>query len=235
MASGLTEGRCRILALHSAGDGAVALLAAQGQVVAGRRIEGNRAAIRLTAAVQELLTETGWRPGDLDRIAVCTGPGSFTGIKVGLATALGLSLAAGVPIVGVGSLEVLAVQAPGSVEVTVLLPAGRSELYVARFGPSQGPSSPQRPGLEPASLVAPARLLPALDGRTVLHLGCGPLLESVQTACTLLEADAGRLAHDLALLGALRHPQPLGRIPPPLYLRRTWAEEARDRKAGATG
>ena len=63
---------------------------------------------RLAPLVAETVAEAGLRPTDFDRIAVTTGPGSFTGVRVGLAFARGLALAIGRPCVGVSTLEALA-------------------------------------------------------------------------------------------------------------------------------
>jgi tRNA threonylcarbamoyl adenosine modification protein YeaZ len=63
---------------------------------------------RLMPMVEEILQETGKTPVDLDGIAVCTGPGNFTGIRIAVAAARGLALSLGIPAIGVSRLEALA-------------------------------------------------------------------------------------------------------------------------------
>lgn len=62
----------------------------------------------LTPALEELLREVGWSPSSLEALVVAAGPGSFTGLRVGMAAAKGLALACGAPVVSVDSLEALA-------------------------------------------------------------------------------------------------------------------------------
>ena len=69
---------------------------------------GKGHAERLMGVVAEVLTEAGASYADLGRIAVAVGPGSFTGLRVGVAAARGLSLALAVPAVGIGTLDALA-------------------------------------------------------------------------------------------------------------------------------
>src|SRR5699024_3708924 len=66
--------------------------------------------VRLMPAIDQLMRETGMTPDLLDKIAVAKGPGSFTGVRIGLATAKAMAWSLEIPIVGVSSLEVLAYQ-----------------------------------------------------------------------------------------------------------------------------
>ncbi len=85
-------------------------------------------------AAARLLEKRGWRPGDLDLLAVGLGPGSFTGVRVGLAFVKGLALASGRPVVGVPSLEALARNAPADAPaVATLVDARWGEAYLAVF------------------------------------------------------------------------------------------------------
>jgi tRNA threonylcarbamoyl adenosine modification protein YeaZ len=94
-----------------------------------------RSSEELLPAIGALLARLGKRLTDLDRIAVCTGPGSFTGLRVGMATAWGLSRGSGVAVEGVSTLEALAEAARGSGgdSVAAALDAGREEVILASY------------------------------------------------------------------------------------------------------
>jgi len=114
-----------ILGINTAGDACEAALVRDGTTVAERSepmTQGHDA--RLAPLVDELMRKTGIAFAALDRIAVVVGPGSFTGIRVGVAFARGLSLSLDIPSVGVTSLEALD-GLPGNGYVLGLLPAKR--------------------------------------------------------------------------------------------------------------
>jgi tRNA threonylcarbamoyl adenosine modification protein YeaZ len=81
---------------------------------------------RLLEDVDALVRQAGARPGHLDRLVVGIGPGSFTGLRVGLAAARGLALGLGLPVAGVSTLDALAAGAPGAVPV---IDARRREVF----------------------------------------------------------------------------------------------------------
>lgn len=84
----------------------------------------------LLPAVDVALRGLGLKAGDLDGYAVTTGPGSFTGLRVGLSSVQGLALASGTPCVGLPSLDVLGLQAAGAAPAVVaLVNAFREEVY----------------------------------------------------------------------------------------------------------
>ncbi|WP_417233231.1 tRNA (adenosine(37)-N6)-threonylcarbamoyltransferase complex dimerization subunit type 1 TsaB [Brevundimonas sp.] len=130
---------------------------------------------RLAGFVREAMAEAGTGFADLDRIGVTTGPGSFTGLRVGLAFAQGFGAALERPVVGISTLDALAASiapdgvAPGA--VAALIDARRGQVY-ARFwrgGVAEGPA-------EALSLEAATTRLTAL-GPGVTLVGSGaPLL-----------------------------------------------------------
>ena len=106
-----------------------------------------RSSEELLPALAALLHRLGKQLTDFARIAVCTGPGSFTGLRVGMATAWGLSRGSGVAVEGVSTLEALAEAARGSASdrVATAMDAGRGEVIVASFdiaGPRSAVHSP---------------------------------------------------------------------------------------------
>jgi tRNA threonylcarbamoyladenosine biosynthesis protein TsaB len=126
-----------ILAFDTATERATSALVGDGEVL-GERVSR---ASTLLEDVDALLRQAGAHAGDLEALAVGTGPGSFTGTRIGLAVARGLGLALGVPAAGVSTLDALAAGAPGAVPV---IDAKRREIFVP------GPR-----------VLAPAELAPA--------------------------------------------------------------------------
>jgi tRNA threonylcarbamoyladenosine biosynthesis protein TsaB len=87
-------------------------LALDGKVLAQREtLEDKSHAARLTAFIEEMLKETGLRIKDLDAIAIGKGPGSFTGLRIGVSAAKGLCYGSGLPLIAVGTLRILFKQA----------------------------------------------------------------------------------------------------------------------------
>lgn len=130
----------KILALETTdAQGSVALCVG-GEILATRRLDAERrSAQTLAPTIRDALTEFGWAPTDLDAIAVATGPGSFTGLRVGVATAKMLAWAVGAKIVGVDALEAIACEIgrlPNDEErgvVSVGIDAQRGDAAVRRF------------------------------------------------------------------------------------------------------
>jgi len=90
----------------------------------------------LMPAIDETMQRIGRQPGDLTAVAAARGPGSYTGLRVGLSVVQGLSVALGVPAYGISSLEVLAAGIPPlGVPVRTVLAAGRSRFATALFQP----------------------------------------------------------------------------------------------------
>ena len=117
-----------ILAFDTATDLATSALVDDGEVL-GERISR---AQTLLEDVDALLRQGGSSPGSIDALAVGIGPGSFTGVRVGLATARGLALALDVPVAGVSTLDALAAGAPGA---TPVIDARRREVFVLQGEP----------------------------------------------------------------------------------------------------
>ncbi len=88
-------------------------------------------ASEVLAEADELLRVAGLTPGDLDRVAVGVGPGSFTGVRIGLAAARGLALALDLPVAGVSTLDALAAGSPGAIPV---VDAKRGEIFTVVSG-----------------------------------------------------------------------------------------------------
>ncbi|WDR07039.1 tRNA (adenosine(37)-N6)-threonylcarbamoyltransferase complex dimerization subunit type 1 TsaB [Devosia rhodophyticola] len=85
------------------------------------------------ARIETLLSRNDLGYADLERIAVTTGPGSFTGLRIGLSAARGVGLARNIPVLGVPSLLAISLAATPGVPVSVLLDARRDQAYVQNF------------------------------------------------------------------------------------------------------
>jgi tRNA threonylcarbamoyladenosine biosynthesis protein TsaB len=89
---------------------------------------------RLMAAIDRLLSDAGWTARDLDGLAVTVGPGSFTGLRVGLSTVKGLALALSVPVAAVPTLDAMAAMLPfAALPVCPVLDARKREVYASRY------------------------------------------------------------------------------------------------------
>ena len=117
-----------ILAFDTATEVATSALVADREVL-GERVSR---AVTLLQDVDQLVESAGVRPDDLDALAIGIGPGSFTGVRIGLATARGLALALDLPVAGVSTLDVLAAGAPGA---TPVIDARRQEVFVLQDDP----------------------------------------------------------------------------------------------------
>lgn len=135
---------------------------------------------RLFPALGELLDRAGRAYADLDRIAVTSGPGSFTGLRIGLSAARGLGLALARPVVGVPSLLALSLAAPAGRPAAVLLDARRGEAYLQLFA-------------APGDPAGEAMLLPMAAARALVPTGA-TLLETPFVDLALLAPFAAGLA-----------------------------------------
>jgi tRNA threonylcarbamoyladenosine biosynthesis protein TsaB len=116
-----------VLALDTATDVATCALVRDGDVLGER----NSRAARVLADAQELLRQAGVELRELEGIVAGTGPGSFTGLRIGLAALRGLALALDVPVAGVSTLDALAAGRPGALPV---VDARRREVFVPGEG-----------------------------------------------------------------------------------------------------
>ena len=110
------------LAFDTATSVATSALVRDGEVLAERASK----AVRVLADAEELLERAGAEPRELSRLVAGTGPGSFTGVRIGLAAARALAFALELPLAGVSTLDALAAGAPGAVPV---VDAGRREVF----------------------------------------------------------------------------------------------------------
>lgn len=133
----------RIILIETATALCSAALAEDGKIVAYRESSEPRAHASLTAVfIKEILDERNIGAKDCDAVCVSMGPGSYTGLRVGVSTAKGLCFGAGIPLLAVGTLDILARQAieegmlpDGCRYIVPMIDARRMEVYTAIFSP----------------------------------------------------------------------------------------------------
>jgi tRNA threonylcarbamoyladenosine biosynthesis protein TsaB len=172
---------------------------------------------RIAVLAREMAAEAGVKFAGLTRIAVTVGPGSFTGLRVGLSFAKGLATALSIPCVGVNTLEALAASVEATGFVAGVLDAKMGQVYLQVFDGGKALMAPD--ALEVG--VAAARLAELWSGGPVTLVGSGaPLVADVLPGATVLTpAYADPVA--VARLAAAR-PAP-SHSPRPLYLRAPYA------------
>ena len=132
------------LAFDTATSVAGVALVRDGEVLGER----SSRAVRVLADADELLREAGLDRRELDGVVVGVGPGSFTGLRLGLATARGLAFALDLPVAGVSTLDALAAGAAGALPV---IDAGRREVFTVVNGEAAA-TAPQALELTPGTL-----------------------------------------------------------------------------------
>lgn len=164
----------RVLAIETSTSQAGVALIEDGQLVLERAsARPKQSAERLLPLIAEVLAEAGWQASTLHRLGVSIGPGSFTGLRVGIACAQGLSLGLGIPLVGVTSLQAMARGVPESIPGlrVPLLDARRAEVFAGAY--DAGPRAAERLApLAVAAELARDRLLAQLPAPLVF-IGSG--------------------------------------------------------------
>lgn len=170
---------------------------------------------RIGMIAREAATEAGVAFTDLDRIGVTVGPGSFTGLRVGLAFAKGLATALSVPCVGVTTLEAMAYGIDGF--AAAVLDARMGQVYIQVFADGVALMAPDALGVGEAA----ARLAELYSGGPATLIGSGaPLLADALSGAKVLTP----AAPDPVAIGRLAAARPAPtHSPRPLYLRAPYA------------
>ncbi|AHB48276.1 peptidase M22 [Hyphomicrobium nitrativorans NL23] len=184
-----------------------------------RMVRGH--AERLLPMVAEAMAEAPFAFSEIERIVVTTGPGTFTGQRVGIAAARAFSLATGAPVAPLSSLEVMAhtaahelgAEATGKT-LAAAVDARRDEIYVQAF------AGPEWTALDAPALLTPDVAVRMLEGRDVLAVGSGAglLAEAGRNAGVAVAARLAALEPDIRFVPEAAIV--LSKMPPkPLYLR----------------
>ena len=206
----------RLLAIDTASEACSVGVVDNGEPVIRSEVVGRGHAEILMRLIEEGMAEAGVAFADLDRIAVTVGPGSFTGLRIGIAAARGFALVTGKPAVGISTLAVHAEQARvlcGAHAVLAVLAAGRGELYGAFY--SADGSEIEPPQATSAQVLA-AKLK---DGALVAGSGSDLVVAALPMDVTVRVAHRHASVNVAALCRlAAAAPAPTA-APRPLYLR----------------
>lgn len=200
----------RVLVIDTALGACTVGLCENGRVLAERsEIMARGHSERLGGFARDVVASAGVGFDSLDRIGVTVGPGSFTGLRVGLAFALGLGQALGRPVIGLSSLQALAWSIEGgpSGPVASVIDARRGEVYLQTWLDG-GPLDPPE-----ALTIEAAKARLSTDGRDWRWAGSGAVLLAENDMWALTEPTVPALA---ALTARL---DPVDNLPRPLYLR----------------
>lgn len=217
-----------VLAIDTTTSMCSAALAEEGRLLAELSTNiANTHSQRLLPIIDTLFRETDLKPDDLDLLAVSRGPGSFTGLRIGIATVKGLGLALDIPVAGFSSLHVLAHNFGGSGLVCPVLNARRDQVYTGLFRIGKG--SPEeiisgRAVAVPALLEDLSRYKETIwfcgDGVDLVIASAGEFLEDPRPVPLHLQGNRAAALADLALKA---QSIPIDQLTP-LYLRESQAE-----------
>jgi tRNA threonylcarbamoyladenosine biosynthesis protein TsaB len=220
-----------VLALDTTTRAGSCALARDGVLVAERVSDSAEHASRLPADLMTLLDQASIGLREIDLFAVATGPGSFTGLRIGIATMQGLAFAGGKPLIGVPTFDALARQA-GDGRVATWVDAWRGEVFAAVYEGGRRLTEPV--------VARPDTVLASLQGMRTLFIGDGAMTyrdliaermngESAlaNPATPILAGAIAHLAADAAARGECPPPHAIR----PLYVRRSDAELVRDARA----
>jgi tRNA threonylcarbamoyladenosine biosynthesis protein TsaB len=235
-----------ILALDtSSAGGSAAVVAPDGAIVAERAGDASRThGRRLPAELMAVLREAGVALAEVDRLAVAVGPGSFTGLRVGIATIQGLALTGGLLVTPVSTFDALAWHARAPADavpdaIAAWVEAHRGEVFATLLAPDG------RTVLAPPTALTPGATLDAWRDALAPHarvrfLGDG----AVRYQDAIRERLGAQAAIDAAVpllagaIGCLAAAAPDGAVRPhaivPLYVRRPDVELTRDRRKAAS-
>lgn len=145
----------RVLVIDTALDACTAAVFEEGRALGVRsELMARGHSERLGGFVRDTVAEAGGGFDTLDRIGVTVGPGSFTGLRVGLAFAQGLGAALDLPVVGISTLEALAWSAGGGQGATAaVIDARRGQVYLQRFRDGVPASEPEALSIEDAAVL----------------------------------------------------------------------------------
>ncbi len=227
-----------IFALDSSGQTGGVCVLSQGEILFERTLnEGLTHSQTLLPLMQKAFAEAKISPADVSAYAVSAGPGSFTGLRIGIALAKGMALGFGTPIVPVSTLRALAVSTGLQGRIVCALNARRGQVYWAAFEQSRGNGAPLRLAKDAAGVPEDIVKSGVLDAENVFIVGDGaeicynkmsymgnvqmPQCDLWPMAVGLARVAYGKFAQGLALCASEVRPS---------YLRQSQAERERSER-----
>ena len=225
-----------ILALDTSTRGGSVAVTRDAQLLALVRGDAARShSERLPGEIAAALTEAGLQRGDIGLLAVATGPGAFTGLRIGLAAMQGLAMTLGRPVIGISALDALAAEVAGADLVAPWMDAQRGEVFAMLVDATAGRTLESPLAGDPASVLLSWRA--HLEARTAVFIGDA----TSRDATLIAAAGAGQwttrtpppLAPALARLAGVRAARGEAGLPhqlTPIYVRRPDVEIERERR-----
>ena len=227
-----------ILSLDTTTRGGSTAIARDTQLLALVRGDATRShSERLPGEIAAALSEAGLLRADIDLLAVATGPGAFTGLRIGLAAMQGLAMTLCRPVIGISALDALADEVPAGTATLVApwMDAQRGEVFAMLLDATSGRTLESPRAAPPAVVLAAWRA--HLDGHTAVFIGDA----AERDAALVAEAGAGQwstrrpppLAPALARLARIRAARGEAGLPhqlTPIYVRRPDVEIERERR-----
>ncbi len=195
----------KLLALDTSGDACSVALWHDGQVVENFEMAAQSHTQRALPMIHELLAQMSTALMEIDALAIGAGPGSFTGLRIGMGAVQGLAFAADKPVVPVGTLEALAWQAlKENAAVQVVLPALDARMGEVYWGLYQRDEDGRVAELCAPAATAPERVAEMLPSGVgpIVGTGAGWALTPLQVCATEFDAQASPRASAVAELAA---------------------------------
>ncbi|MDP3718369.1 MAG: tRNA (adenosine(37)-N6)-threonylcarbamoyltransferase complex dimerization subunit type 1 TsaB [Acidobacteriota bacterium] len=190
---------------------------------------------RLPGEIEAALDQAGLQRGDIGLLAVATGPGAFTGLRIGLAVMQGLAMTLNRAVIGISALDALAAEVEGADLVAPWMDAQRGEVFAMLLDPTTGRTLESPLAGDPAAVLLAWRV--HLEGRAAVFIGDA----TSRDAALIAAAGAGQwttrtpppLAPALARLAGMRAARGEAGLPhqlTPIYVRRPDVEIERERR-----
>jgi tRNA threonylcarbamoyladenosine biosynthesis protein TsaB len=217
----------RILLLETSSRQGQMALASGGSIITEMRLESStRRASDLAVTLERLLQEANWQAKELTQIIVGLGPGSFTGLRVGLASAKALAYAVGCEFIGVETFAAIATRSPNNGVIAIVADALQGHVFTRTYRQEGEHLEP----LTPHAVVPFATWLSELPSDCTIT---GPGASLINDSVRRILDEEFREPTPLSLLRAAQYPWAVTNdiwLAEPLYLRGSSAEEKRQRE-----
>lgn len=227
-----------LLAIDTSTDACSVALMVNGQTLSDHRLAAQRHGELVLGMVDKLMASAGVAPAQLDALIFGQGPGSFTGVRIGVAVAQGIALGADIGVVGISTLQAIAQgcrRVSGDCSIAVCVDARMDEVYFCEYAIDDANIM--------QSLVKEQVCVPAKVSWTVAQTWAGSgaeryaqeLQQHVTNLPLVIRADCLPQAHDLLELGAVRVKNGdllAAELASPVYLRNKVALTTQERLAG---